>query len=144
FITEEENAEVGNESGSSGLGGGAVAGIVIASGLSLLLILVTAVVCYCYKVWRGRKAGLDNFVASRNEAYSSVMSPDRSGTQGRSITTTSNEAYNVVTHTARTESDVIATSSNEAYISVYNVSGRVQPGSIPTRDNEAYQRNIHY
>ena len=111
--------------------------------------------------------GLDNFVASRNEAYSSVMSPDRSGTQGRSITTTSNEAYSnvmspdhsgtqgrsitttsneaydIVTHTARTESDVIATSSNEAYVSVHDVSGRVQPGSIPTRDNEAYQRNTH-
>ena len=86
----------------------------------------------------------DNFVASRNEAYSSVMSPDRSGTQGRAITTTSNEAYNVVTHMARTESDVIATSSNEAYVSVYDVSGSVQPGSITTRDNEAYQRNTHY
>ena len=44
-----------SESGG-GLGSGAVAGI-IASGLSLLLILVTAVVCYCYKIGRRGKAG---------------------------------------------------------------------------------------
>ena len=73
---------------------------------------------------------------SCNEAYNTVMSPNVTGTGVNTITTN-----NGVTNTARTESCAIITSSNEAYVLAYDVTGRnLQLDSITTEDNMAYQK----
>ncbi|CAI7992988.1 Pro-epidermal growth factor [Geodia barretti] len=80
------------------------------------------------------RAKPDAITTSSNEAYHLVTHSARAEP---SINTSSNEAYNLVNLTTRTESKAITTISNEAY-DIVTPSARAESVRVTTSSNEAY------